>query len=123
MRAAQPVRATGAPGSRRTTRLSVVRSVRLSITVQYGVDRTTLPSLAMLRRWVRAAQERDMTVLVRFAGMREAATLNAVFRGKEYATNVLTFVYEDVVPLAGDLVLCAPVLRREAKMQGKTLAD
>jgi probable rRNA maturation factor len=96
---------------------------RLSLAVQYGVAATTLPSPATLRRWVRAAQERDVAVLLRFVATREASTLNATFRGKEYATNVLTFVYDDVVPLAGDLVLCAPVLRREAKMQGKTLAD
>ena len=82
-----------------------------------------MPTAATLRRWIRAAQERDVAVVVRFAGTREACTLNAIFRGKEYATNVLAFVYDDVVPLAGDLVLCVPVLRREAKMQGKTLAD
>ena len=111
-------RATGA--GRRSGQIA---AHRLSLVVQYGVAATTLPTIAMLRRWVRAAQERDVAVLLRFTGTREACTLNATFRGKEYATNVLTFVYDDVVPLAGDLVVCAPVLRHEAKSQSKTLAD
>ena len=96
---------------------------RLSLAVQYGVAATTLPAPSAVRRWLRAAQTRDMAVTLRFVGTREGATLNAVFRGKEYATNVLAFVYDDVTPLAGDLVICAPVLRREARTQGKTLAD
>ena len=100
----------------------VVR-LRLSLAVQYAVAATAWPAAAQLRRWVRAAQERDAAVTVRFVGTREGQTLNAVFRGKDYATNVLTFVYDDVSPLAGDIVLCAPVVRREAKAEGKTLTD
>src|SRR5437899_5513825 len=96
---------------------------RLTLAVQYGAVATTLPTPAAVRRWLRAALERDTTVTLRFVGTREGATLNAVFRGKEYATNVLAFVYDDVTALEGDLVICAPVLRREAKAQGKTLAD
>ena len=70
---------------------------------------------------MRAALERDLAVTLRFVGAREARCLNARFRDRDYATNVLTFVYDDVVPRAGDLVLCAPVLKREARAQGKTL--
>jgi probable rRNA maturation factor len=51
----------------------------------------------------------------------EAQRLNREFRGKDYATNVLTFVYHDHRPLAGDIVLCAPVVRQEAKAQGAKL--
>ena len=51
----------------------------------------------------------------------EGRALNAEYRGKDYATNVLTFVYDDAVPLAGDIVLCVPVLRREARAGGVTL--
>ncbi len=47
--------------------------------------------------------------------------LNRDYRGKDYATNVLTFVYDDMQPLAGDLVFCAPVVAREALEQGKNL--
>jgi probable rRNA maturation factor len=96
---------------------------RLSLAVQYAVAAAAWPAAAQLRRWVRAAQERDAALTVRFVGTREGQTLNAIFRGKDYATNVLTFVYDDVSPLAGDIVLCAPVVRREAKAEGKTLTD
>jgi probable rRNA maturation factor len=102
---------------------SVAAGPRLSLAVQYAVAATAWPAAAQLRRWVRAAQERDATLTVRFVGTREGQTLNAIFRGKDYATNVLTFVYDDVSPLAGDIVLCAPVVRREAKAEGKTLTD
>ena len=74
-----------------------------------------------MRRWVRAAQERDLAVTLRFVDGREGRRLNARFRGQDHATNVLTFVYDDVVPLSGDIVLCVPVLVREAGSQGKTL--
>jgi len=98
------------------------RSPRLALTVQYAVDAATLPSAPALRRWAKAALTRDAAVTLRFAGTREGQTLNALYRGKDYATNVLTFVYDDASPLTGDIVLCAPVLRQEAKAQGKTLA-
>jgi len=112
-------RALPASDRRRTP----VSAYRLSLAVQYRVATTTLPEKAALRRWAKAAQERDIAVLVRFVGTREAAALNAGFRGKDYATNVLTFVYDDVVPLAGDIVLCAPVLRSEARLAGKAPAQ
>jgi probable rRNA maturation factor len=89
--------------------------------VQYAVDAGGLPVRATLRRWSAAALERDATVTIRFVGAREGRALNARWRGRDHATNVLTFVYDDVLPLAGDLVLCVPVLRREARSQGKAL--
>ena len=92
-----------------------------SVSVQYAVARKGLPAAASVRRYVSAAAERDATVTVRFAGAREARTLNAVFRGKDYATNVLTFVYDDGGMRSGDLVLCVPVVRREARSQGKSV--
>ena len=63
-----------------------------------------------------------LAVTLRLVGAREGARLNAAYRGKTGPTNVLTFVYDDTVPLSGDVVLCVPVLRREAKAQAKTLA-
>jgi probable rRNA maturation factor len=95
----------------------------LALTVQYGVASTTLPAPAALRRWARAAAERSASVTVRFVGQREGRTLNAVYRGKTHATNVLAFVYDVPLKVEGDIVLCAPVLRTEARAQGKTLAD
>jgi probable rRNA maturation factor len=99
------------------------RAPRLTLSVQYAVAADALPKPAALRRWARSALERDASVALRFVGTREGRTLNALYRGKDYATNVLTFVYDDVLPLTGDLVLCAPVLRKEACAQRKPLAD
>ena len=97
------------------------RAPSLSLAVQYAVARTGLPSAASLKRWASAALERDVAATLRFVGLAEGRTLNGLYRGKDYATNVLTFVYDDAVPLAGDVVLCVPVLRREAKDGGRAL--
>ena len=102
--------------------MSVVKP-RLSLAVQYGVASTALPAPAALRRWAKAAAEGAATVTLRFVGKREGQTLNAHFRGKEYATNVLAFAYDGSPQIEGDIVLCAPVVREEARAQGKTLAD
>lgn len=99
------------------------RPHRLRLTVQYAVAATTLPSAARLRRWARAALEGDAEVTLRFVGEKEGRALNATFRGRDYATNVLTFVYDQLASICGDIVLCAPVLRREARAEGKTLFD
>ena len=96
---------------------------RLSLEVQYGVAPTKLPPPATLRRWAKAATERDAAVTLRFVGKREGQTLNALYRGKEYPTNVLAFAYDETPRVEGDIVLCAPVVRDEARTQGKTLAD
>ena len=96
---------------------------RLSLDVQYGVAHAKLPAPSTLRRWAKAATERDAAVTLRFVGKREGQTLNALYRGKEYATNVLAFAYDEKPRIAGDIVLCAPVVRNEAKTQGKSVAD
>ena len=96
---------------------------RLSVAVQYAIASTTLPPPAALRRWARAAAERDATVTLRFVGQREGRTLNALYRGKDHATNVLAFAYDRGARVEGDVVLCAPVLRAEARAQDKSLAD
>ena len=97
------------------------RAPRLALDVQYAVPRRGLPAPATLRRWAGAAVERDVAATLRFVGLAEGRTLNALYRGRDHATNVLTFVYDDAVPLAGDVVLCVPVLRHEAKAGGKSL--
>ena len=95
---------------------------RLSLSVQYAVASTTLPSAATLRRWARAAVDRDASVTLRFVGRREGQKLNTLYRGKEYATNVLAFVYDKAEPVSGDVVLCVPVLRQEARAQNKPVS-
>ena len=110
------------PGGRTGRPRSARRSApALALAVQYAVARTGLPAAASLRRWAAAALERDVAATLRFVGLAEGRTLNAIYRGKDHATNVLTFVYDDAVPLAGDVVLCVPVLRREARAGGVTL--
>ena len=80
-----------------------------------------VPSDPLLRRWARAALARQAEVTLRIVAAAEARRLNREFRGKDYATNVLTFVYGEA-PLAGDIVICAPVVAREAREQGKAVA-
>ncbi|MEW6515186.1 MAG: rRNA maturation RNase YbeY [Pseudomonadota bacterium] len=93
-------------------------SPELSLAVQYGCTDAQLPDRSQVRRWVKAAQETSAQLAVRFVDAKEGRTLNRDFRGKDYATNVLTFVYE-TQPVLGDLVICTAVVRREAKEQGK----
>jgi probable rRNA maturation factor len=99
---------------------AAARSPRLSLAVQYGVSGRGLPSRAQLRRWALAALERDARLTVRIVGGAEGRRLNRCYRGKDYATNVLTFVLHDAPPYEGDLALCAPVVRREARAQRKS---
>ena len=99
------------------------RAPRLVLAVQYAVAAATLPEAAALRRWARAALARDARVTIRFVGAAEGRSLNAHYRGGAGPTNLLAFVYDDGEPLSGDIVLCAPVLRQEARAQAKRLAD
>ncbi len=96
-------------------------SPQLSLHVQYAVSPRGLPARAQLRRWARAALEHDAAITLRIVGQAEGLALNRDFRGKSYATNVLTFVFRDNAPFEGDLALCAPVVAREARAQRKTL--
>lgn len=79
-----------------------------------------MPTRAQLRRWARAALERDARITVRIIGTREGRALNRRFRGKNRPTNVLTFALRRRPRLEGDLALCAPVIAREARAQGKS---
>jgi probable rRNA maturation factor len=97
------------------------REPALELAVQRAVAATDLPVRATLLRWARAALERDARVTLRFVGTAEGRALNSTYRGRDYATNVLTFVYDSGAPLAGDIVVCMPVVRREARAQRKSL--
>ena len=96
-------------------------SPQLSLRVQYAVSTRGLPARAQFRRWARAALEHDAAITLRIVGQVEGLTLNRSFRGKSYATNVLTVVLRDAAPFEGDIALCAPVVAREARAQRKTL--
>ncbi|HEV7800074.1 MAG TPA: rRNA maturation RNase YbeY [Burkholderiales bacterium] len=106
---------------RRTQSSAPPASRTLRLTVQYATTSSTVPDEARFRKWVRAALRSDAQITVRLVGLKEARELNRTYRGKDYATNVLTFVMRDRPPYEGDLALCAPVVAREAREQGKEL--
>jgi probable rRNA maturation factor len=99
---------------------AATRGLRAVLTVQYAAPRSGLPRRASIERWVAAALDRPATLTVRFVGGREGRALNRLYRRRDYATNVLTFVYDDE-PLRGDVVLCTPVVAAEARREGKPL--
>jgi probable rRNA maturation factor len=72
-------------------------------------------------RWIRAALERPAEITVRIVGQAEGLSLNHGFRGQDHATNVLTFDYQHDPVVVADLVLCAPVVAKEAAQQGLPL--
>jgi probable rRNA maturation factor len=76
---------------------------------------------ARVKRWVAMALQGPAEIAVRIVGTDEGRALNRQYRGKDYATNVLTFEYAAQPVVAADLVLCAPVVEKEAKEQGKSL--
>ena len=98
----------------------------LSLSLQFGAlqsaarHRTALPRHKVIR-WIRHALARDAEITVRIVDSEEGQALNRDYRKKDYATNVLTFDYTQEPIVTADLVLCAPVVAREAKEQGKTL--
>jgi probable rRNA maturation factor len=93
----------------------------LSLAVQYASAATSLPTRPQWRRWIRMALQRDVCMTLRIVDEAEGRELNKAYRGKDYATNVLTFVYDDAGALYGDVVICAPVVEREAAAQNKDL--
>ena len=109
-------------------------SPELSLSVQYGVTDARLPRWR-LRRWVELAIQaayqdglvefERVQLGLRLVGQAEGREMNAGFRQKDYATNVLTFEYgvDPEGTATGDIVLCLPVLIREAREQGKSMID
>ncbi|QNK00385.1 rRNA maturation RNase YbeY [Dyella telluris] len=103
-------------------------SAALTVNVGYAAPRKGVPTSASFREWVeaalRGAKRRKATELsIRIVDAEEGRQLNRDYRGKDYATNVLSFPAdlppELKLPLIGDLVICAPVVAREAAEQGK----
>ncbi|MDQ1092719.1 putative rRNA maturation factor [Xanthomonas sacchari] len=106
--------------------------VRLDVGVSYALPRAGLPAATSFRKWVAAALKgriREADLAIRLVDDREGRALNQHYRGKDYATNVLSFPAElpeglpkgVKLPLLGDLVICAPVVAREAAEQDKPL--
>ena len=99
---------------------------QLTLSLQFGkfedvaLHRAALPR-HKVTRWLRAALQDDAEITVRIVDAKEGQALNRDYRKKDYATNVLTFDYTLEPQVTADLVLCAPVVAREAKEQNKTL--
>jgi probable rRNA maturation factor len=106
------------------------KAARLSLAIQLGTGVDSLPaSRAQIRRWVAAAIEGDARLTVRFTGTAEGRRLNREYRGQDHATNVLTFAYDDGAhggnarPTEADIVICLPVLQREAQRRSMPPRD
>jgi len=108
----------------------------LDLALGYALPRTGLPTRPQFRKWVLAAltgagRRFDSEVAIQLVDAPEGQAMNLQYRGKDYATNVLSFpaevpegLPEDFdFPQLGDLVICAPVVAREAAEQGKALDD
>jgi probable rRNA maturation factor len=106
---------------------------RLSLSLQFADarHRAALPR-HKVTRWIRAALSAPAQLVVRIVDEDEGRTLNRDYRGKDYATNVLTFAYDEGAPgtspaaaepppIEADLVLCAPIVEREAREQGRSV--
>lgn len=99
-----------------------------SLSVQFASAADDLPPRAQVRRWVAAALQHPAEITVRIVDAEEAQALNQGYRDKAYVPNVLTFEYGEIghdesgrSVLGGDVVICAPVVAREAREQGKPL--
>ena len=95
-------------------------TLQLSLQMPDGRHREHLPR-HKVARWIRAALESPAEIAVRIVDEVEGRSLNRDYRGKDYATNVLTFDYAREPVVGADLVLCAPVVEREAREQRRTL--
>jgi len=109
---------------RRNWQMHAMASHKLTLSVQYA-DRRLADALPRpdIRRWVKAAQFADAELVIRLVDENEGRELNRDYRGKDYATNVLTFAYNeegqqaDDAIVRADIVLCVDVLMREAAQQ------
>jgi len=101
---------------------------QLTLSLQFGklpdaaLHRAALPR-HKVTKWIRHALQDDAEITVRIVGAAEGQALNKDYRHKDYATNVLTFDYTQEPIVTADLVLCAPVVAKEAKEQNKTLEE
>jgi probable rRNA maturation factor len=102
--------------------------IQCDVGVSYGLSRKGLPAPISFKRWAEAACQgriKRADIAIRVVDEAEGRRLNHHYRGKDYATNVLSFPAElpegVTLPILGDLVICAPVVAREAAEQGKTL--
>ncbi len=94
---------------------------KLIFSLQNASAFAKIPAKSMFRKWAKAALRVDTEVTIRIVDEDEARILNSTYRGKDYATNVLTFPLTEEPHLMGDIIICAPVVAVEAKAQNITL--
>ncbi len=94
----------------------------LTLSLQFA-DKSDRPALPRhkVARWIRAALDTPAEITVRIVGAEEGQALNRDYRQRDYPTNVLTFDYSHAPVVIADLVLCAPVVQREAREQSRPL--
>jgi probable rRNA maturation factor len=93
----------------------------LSMDVQYASELAGLPTKAQFKRWARKTIRVDSEITLRIVDEAEGRALNHAYRQKDYATNVLTFALAEEPLVMADIVICAPIVAKEAAQQGKTL--
>jgi probable rRNA maturation factor len=94
---------------------------KLHASIQFASDDDNLPTSSQFRKWATAALRVDTEVTIRIVDEAEGRALNRDYRNKDYATNVLTFPLTEEPHLMGDIIICAPVVAKEAKDQNKDL--
>jgi probable rRNA maturation factor len=93
----------------------------LNLAVQFASNEANLPTRSQFRNWTKTAIRVGTEVTIRIVDQDEGRALNNAYRGKNYATNVLTFLLTEEPHLIGDIVICAPVVAAEAIAQSKSL--
>lgn len=108
--------------------MSTTHTPKLTLALQFPAaaaypSHKALLTRARVAKWIKAALFADGELTLRFVDTDEGRLLNRTYRGKDYATNVLTFAYAESTddPVTGDIVVCCPVIEREAAEQGKPL--
>jgi len=94
---------------------------QLHASIQFTTQSQLLPTKSQLRKWAKAALRVDTEVTIRIVDEAEGRALNYTYRNKDYATNVLTFPLTEEPYLMGDIIICAPVVEKEAQEQQKDL--
>jgi probable rRNA maturation factor len=94
---------------------------QLKFSLQNATTVVDIPTKNIFKKWAKAALRVDTEVTIRLVDEAEGRALNLAYRGKDYATNVLTFPLAETPHLMGDIVICAPIVASEAAEQGKTV--
>lgn len=93
----------------------------LNFSLQIATKMAEIPSKNLFKKWAQSTLRVDTEVTIRIVDEAEGRALNLAYRNKDYATNVLTFALAEEPHLLGDIVICAPIVAKEAAEQGKTI--